>query len=108
MHFLCVYIREAHPNDGWQVMSNVRSEIVYDEPTTEAERAEVAQVCVLRLNLHMPMVLDAMDDAVDAAYAAMPERLYVIDAAGHIAWRSEMGPFGFDPDAWEQQIAAQV
>ncbi len=85
-------------------MGNVHREIVYDSPTTDAERVQLAQVCMLRLNLEMPMLIDGIDDAVDAAYAAMPERLYLVDAEGVIAWRSEMGPFGFDPDAWEHQI----
>lgn len=106
--FFCVYIREAHPEDGWQVPMNVEDDVVFPQPATTDERAAVARACILRLQLEMPTVLDAMDDAVDAAYAALPDRLYVIDAAGAIAYRSEPGPFGFDVDAWERAIAAVV
>ncbi len=56
----------------------------------------------------MPMLLDPMTDAVDEKYSARPERLYVIDAAGAITFRCEMGPFGFDPDGWEQAIRAVI
>ncbi len=36
------------------------------------------------------------------------ERLFVIDAAGIVAYRSEMGPFGFTPEDWRDAIAAHV
>ena len=51
---------------------------------------------------------DSMDNDVDGKYAALPERLYALDAAGHIAYRSELGPWGFDVDAWTNAIADQV
>ncbi len=56
----------------------------------------------------MPMLLDNMTDEVDEKYIARPERLYVIDAAGVITFRCEMGPFGFDPDGWEKAIRAVI
>ena len=56
----------------------------------------------------MPMLLDDMTNEVDEKYVALPERLYVIDAAGVITFRCEMGPFGFDPDSWEQAIRAVI
>ena len=104
--FYCVYIREAHPEDGWQVPMNVDDGVVFTDPTTIEERGSVAQACVLRLQLRMPTLLDGMDDAVDTAYAALPERLYVIDAAGTVTFRSEPGPFGFDVEGWERAIGA--
>lgn len=106
MHFFCVYIREAHPEDGWQVPMNVDDDVLFMQPTTMDQRAEVAQACVLRLQLNMPTLLDSMDDAVDAAYAALPDRLYVLDGAGAVSYKSAPGPFGFDGDAWEQGIRA--
>tara|TARA_E500000331_G_scaffold313623_1_gene322410 strand:- start:100 stop:222 length:123 start_codon:yes stop_codon:yes gene_type:complete len=38
----------------------------------------------------------------------MPERLYVIDPEGKIAYRSEMGPSGFDAEAWRDVIGELV
>jgi hypothetical protein len=105
---VCVYIQEAHPSDGWQVLTNLRQGVVYAQPTSEDERAEVAEACVLGLDLKMPMVVDDMSNEVDEAYSALPERLYVIDAEGTIAWRSGPGPWGFDLDGFEAALRAQV
>ncbi len=87
---------------------NVTDEVVFHQPTTMEERAEVAETCVLRLDLNMPTLLDAMDDAVDRAYAALPERLYVVDRGGEVTFQCGPGPFGFDIDGWEQAIQAQI
>jgi type I thyroxine 5'-deiodinase len=94
--------------DGWQVPNNLKDQVFYHQPTTADERAEVASVCVLRLDLQMPTLLDTMSDEVDALYAAWPERLYLIDPAGVIAYRSDPGPWGFDVPAWEQAIRRMI
>lgn len=104
--FYCVYIQEAHPDDGWQVASNLEQGVVYKQPSTQNEREELANVCALRLNLEMPMVLDDMDNTVDTLYAALPERLYVLDSQGLVRFRTVVGSPGFDVDAWETAIAS--
>jgi type I thyroxine 5'-deiodinase len=81
---------------------------VFEQPKTEDERIEVASACALHLNLAMPMALDDMDNTVDTAYAALPERLYLIDGGGRIIYRSGPGPWGFDVDAWEKAIGETV
>lgn len=85
---------------------NVRDDVVFKQPASVQERADVAQACVLGLRFEMPMVLDELSNAVDEAYSALPERLYVIDETGHIRWRSGPGPWGFDVDGWEREIRA--
>jgi hypothetical protein len=107
VQFFCVYIQEAHPEDGWQVLTNLEQEIVYRQPKTAEERVEIAAACMLELDLELPMLLDAMTNEVDTAYAALPERLYVVDAEGKIAYRGDPGPWGFDADGWEAAIRAQ-
>jgi hypothetical protein len=104
----CVYIREAHPEDGWQVEMNVDDDVIFNEPTTTEERAEVAQVCVLQLNLEMPMLLDDMTNTADEAYVALPERLYALDAEHKVAWKSICGPAGFKPEEWREELAKLV
>lgn len=108
VEFFCVYVAEAHPQDGWQLPMNVEDGIVFYQPTTDDERAEVASVCMLKLDFEMPMLLDNMQNEVDEKYIALPERLFVIDKAGNVAWHSAMGPWGFDPAGWEAAIAEQV
>ena len=90
--------------DGWQVPMNLTDDVVFHQPTTIEERAEVAEACVLRLNLKLPTLLDNLRNEVDEAYSALPERIFLIDSEGKIAWRCDMGPFGFDPDGLEKAI----
>jgi hypothetical protein len=108
MDFYCVYIQEAHPDDGWQVASNLDQKVMFDQPETLEERESLAQVCVLRLNIEMPMLLDDMDNSIDGLYAALPERLYVLDADGVVRYRTVVGSPGFDVNAWEQAIKLQA
>jgi len=105
MQFFCIYVQEAHPNDGWQVEANLRDDVVYDAPTTIDARADMAELCVLRLNMKMPMLLDNMSDEVDGKYNALPERLYVIDADGIVRFKSVAGSPGFKPEEWAEAVA---
>lgn len=103
--FYCVYIQEAHPDDGWQVAMNFDDEVIFNQPETLAEREALAQVCALRLNMEMPMLLDDLDNRADTLYAALPERLYVLDADGVVRFRTVVGSPGFDVDAWETAVS---
>ncbi len=87
---------------------NIDDQVVFDQPKTEQDRAEVAEACAIGLELKMPMLLDRLSNEVDTAYAALPERLYVIDREGTIRYRSGMGPWGFDVDAFEKAIQQQL
>ena len=40
-----------------------------------------------------------MGDTVNQLYKAWPERIYVIDEKGKIAYKSGVGPWGFKPRA---------
>ena len=51
------------------------------------------------LDLSIPTLVDGMDDAASTAFAAWPERLFVADRNGTLAFAGEAGPFGFDPQA---------
>ena len=104
MDFYCVYIQEAHPDDGWQVAINVDDEVIFNQPRNLTEREALAQVCALRLNMEMPMLLDDIDNHADTLFAALPERLYVLDARGVVRFRTVVGSPGFDVDAWETAV----
>ena len=67
--------------------------------TTIEERFEAARQGVARLGLTLPVLVDRLDDAVSNALAAWPERIYVVDRLGRIAYVGGPGPFEFDPDA---------
>jgi len=40
-----------------------------------------------------------MDNAASEAFAAWPERIYVVGVDGRIAFKGGPGPWGFDPPA---------
>lgn len=106
--FFVVYVQEAHPTDGWQVESNVAEGILFQQHQSYAERASVAATCSLDLHLPMPVLVEEMDNAIDEAYGAAPERLYLIGVDGRVAYHGGAGPHFFDLDEWERAIAASV
>lgn len=61
-----------------------------------------------RLALDLPALVDEMDDAVSEAWAAMPERLFVVGRDGRIAYKGDLGPLGFDPAGWERAIHTAI
>jgi Iodothyronine deiodinase len=106
--FVVVYIKEAHPEEGWVMLANERSGISVHEPQSDAERHEVAATCAIRLRIAMPVVVDGMDNEIARQYGGWPDRLCLVGRGGHIAWLGEPGPFGFLPDALEAAIGAEL
>jgi thiol-disulfide isomerase/thioredoxin len=103
-NFVMVYVREAHPTDGWRMESNDRYGVTTPQPRTYDERVEVAQKCGRTLDLAFPMLVDTIDDTVGARYSGMPGRLYVIDRQGKVAFKSGRGPYLFKPSELEQSL----
>lgn len=103
-NFLMIYVREAHPTDGWQMESNESAGVSLPQPSTYEERAKVARVCGDHLKLGFPMLVDTIDDTVGAYFSGMPSRLYLIDSEGRIAFKNGRGPFGFKPDELEHSL----
>lgn len=103
--FYVVYIKEAHASDVWQMSSNVKDNVVFASPKSFDERSQLGQMCVRNLGVKFPAVVDTFDDTTERAYTGWPDRLYVIDSAGRIAYKSKPGPFGFDPDGVAQTLA---
>ena len=94
-----VYIAEEHATDGWQLPANLEEDVLVANHTTLDERFAAARAGVERLGLTMPVLVDGMDDAVSNAFAAWPERIYVVDRQARIAYAGGPGPFEFDPAA---------
>lgn len=83
---------------------NVEDEVLVRQHQSFDERVEVGQTCMLKMALEIPALVDEMDDAVAAAYAAMPERLYLVGSDGRIAYQGGMGPMFFRPTEWQAAI----
>jgi hypothetical protein len=102
--FLTVYISEAHPEDEWQMDSNVKDQVVFKQPKTFEERKGLVKVLVDRLKYRMPVAIDAIDGQAEKVFAAWPERIYVIGRDGTVVYKGGMGPFGFLPDEAEEAL----
>lgn len=104
MQFRLIYVREAHAVDGPAPPREGDGPQIHD-PKTMAERGHVAGECLAGLELSaIPTLVDELDDAVGRAYAAHPDRLYLLSADGKVAWKCAKGPQGFDPDGMEAAI----
>ena len=106
--FLMVYIREAHPTDGRQSSANEREGILFEQPTTFEERLDVAKQMCTKLDISIPGVIDEMDNKVNEAYSAAPDRLYLVSKEGKIAYKGGPGPRGFNPDELEDAIKQEL
>jgi hypothetical protein len=104
VEFLGVYIREAHPTNGWRLLSNESKGISIAQPRDLGERNAVAERCCTTLKMTMPLLVDRMDDRVGHAYSGMPDRLYLIDREGRVAYKGGRGPFGFKVGELEQSL----
>ena len=104
--FRTVYIKEAHAEDEWQMDDNVEDDVCYAQPRTFDDRMRIARDFVNRFDYQMPLLVDGIDDAAKTIYAGWPERLYVIESDGRIAYKGEPGPFGFHPEEVDEWLAA--
>jgi hypothetical protein len=80
------------------MQSNIKEGVVFASPQNEAERASVAGVCVRKLGIKFPALIDGFDNRVESAYTGWPDRLYLIGPGGRVLYKSKPGPFGFHPE----------
>ena len=102
-----MYVREAHPTDEWQMKSNVKDDVCYAQPKTLEQRVIIANDFIKRFKFPLPFGIDDMSNAADNAYSAWPERIYIIDESGRIAYRGGMGPFKYYPAEVREWLAAR-
>ena len=108
IQFYLTYIQEAHAADGWQTPQNLYDEVIYNAPTSDDERADVASACQVNLDFTIPMLLDSIDDNVEDKYRSAPIRLFVVDKEGVLTYAGDPGPRGYDLVGWEQAIKEQT
>ncbi len=104
VNFLFVYVREAHPCNGWCMASNESAGVHVEQPLDNAARTAVAKTCMALLKPSIPVVVDVVEDTVGNQYSAMPARLYVLDKTGKVTFQSGRGPFGFKVGEMEQAL----
>jgi iodothyronine deiodinase-like protein len=90
------------------MQSNIKDKVVFASPKSEEERALIAGACVRKLGIQFPAVLDEFGNSTERQYTAWPDRIYLIDAAGRVAYKSKPGPFGFKAEELKTALAGVV
>jgi hypothetical protein len=108
VQFLFVYIREAHPVDGWRSSKNDADGVVLPIARTGEQKTDHAQVCVRALDIDFPTLVDDMGNTTEIAYTAWPDRLYLVNREGRIAWKGGIGPIGLVPAELDAAIRKEL
>ena len=88
-----------------------RDDVCYKQPKNIEDRIAIANDFTKRYKFSVPFGIDEMSNAANDAYAAWPERLYIVDDSGHISYKGGNGPFKYDPKevrAWLAQRYGEV
>jgi len=107
VRFLTVYIKEAHPTDEWQMDSNEKEQVCYPQPRSTAQRVAIANDFVKRFHYELPLAVDPIENPANALYAGWPERFYILDERGVVAYKGKPGPFGYHPEEVETWLASR-
>lgn len=107
VQFFVVYIKEAHPAEGWAMKVSRRLKYIKD-PTSVFERYQVANTCVTALEIDIPCLIDDMENATAYAYKGWPDRLYLVGKDGKIAYLGGPGSSGFRPLELEVMIKNEI
>lgn len=94
--FYYVYIKEAHPQEGWSLGSyNGKWDV--NEPTSFQERRDLAVQWHKDMGAVTTMLIDGPGNEVNTAFAALPERTYVLNGS-QVVYQSGPGPFEYSLD----------
>lgn len=107
-NFVMVYVREAHPADGWKMEMNSRMGVEVTQPKNREERKAVCGQFRDMMKPGMTVLVDDIHDPAGTAYSGMPARLYVINTQGKVVFKNGRGPFGFKPGEMEQALVMSL
>lgn len=94
--FRLVYITEAHAADGRRPVPYAK-ELNITEHKDYDQRCKTADQLIGDKELTIPTIIDGMDNAVNEAYKAHPDRVFLVRKDGRLAVAAKRGPFGFKP-----------
>jgi len=103
--FVVIYIEEAHASDGWKFAGNYDINI----HRTIKDRLEAGKL-LKGHNILPPsteIFVDSMEDETNKVYAALFERLYVIQS-NQIVYQGGPGPFKYDLDDLEIWLSTSL
>jgi hypothetical protein len=102
--FVTLYIKEAHPEDEWQMDANEQEDVCYPQPRTTEQRLAIARDFQERFSYRIPLLVDPIENEANSLYSGWPERLYVVEG-GKIVYKGGPGPFEFKPEELEAWLA---
>jgi len=88
-----------------------KDDVCYVQPKSLQDRVAIANDFTKRFKYPVPFGIDEMTNAANDAYAAWPERLYIVDENGNISYKGGNGPFKYEPKevrAWLAQRFGEV
>jgi hypothetical protein len=94
--FRMVYITEAHAADGRRPVEYAKDLNLFEHKKLD-ERCAAAERLFKDKQLTIPCVIDGMDNRVNQAFSAHPDRIFVVRSDGRLAVAGDRGPFGFEP-----------
>ena len=65
---------------------------------------EAPQACSIDLHISIPTLVEEMDNVINEAYGAAPERLYLIGKDGNVFYHGGAGPHFFNLEELEETI----
>jgi tetratricopeptide (TPR) repeat protein len=104
LSFVLIYIREAHSTADWQSTRNEREGIILRPAANMSEQQEHANICMRKLHIEFPTLLDNMSGDAAKAYAAWPSKAYLVDSHGQIVFATGLSELDFEPDQLESAI----
>lgn len=84
--------------------ANEKEGIKVLQPKTYEERVKVAGECMKDMKLSIPCLVDDIANTAQKGYAAWPDRIYVVDKEGKVAYKGGPGPGGFKPAEAEEAL----
>jgi tetratricopeptide (TPR) repeat protein len=102
--FYLIYIREAHSTNDWASTRNQREGIVLKPAVNMGERQDHATMCVRKLHIEFPTLVDSMEGSAEKAYAAWPSKAFVVDKRGKILFSTGLSEQDFRPNDLEAAL----
>lgn len=100
---IIIYLSEAHPTDGWQIIKSDQPKVVQHETITDRLDAVQIFLDITSTKTTAPVYVDQMDNAIEGVFMAHPERLVIIDG-DQIAFIGGVGPFNYSVEKTESAL----
>ncbi len=96
VEFRIVYISEAHAVDDRRPEPLAQKLKIFEAKDT-GQCCTTAEMMMKEENVSIPCLIDNMDNSINTAYNAHPDRVFLVRTDGRLAVAADRGPWGFKP-----------